>query len=126
MKLLLGWLTFFVVLYLYPTFTLVGLLCIAWAVMIWAIIRNSGMGLKATIAGWLVGIATFVFLFTIVRPFSGVGLCSDGWASPSIGRQGACSHHGGVSNRGGGAATVILFASVYAGHLVAKKLDSSD
>lgn len=22
--------------------------------------------------------------------------CSDGWASPSIGRQGACSHHGGV------------------------------
>lgn len=25
------------------------------------------------------------------------GLCADGWRSPSIGRQGACSHHGGVS-----------------------------
>lgn len=23
--------------------------------------------------------------------------CSDGWQSPSIGRQGACSHHGGVN-----------------------------
>ncbi len=22
--------------------------------------------------------------------------CADGWSSPSIGRQGACSHHGGV------------------------------
>jgi hypothetical protein len=22
--------------------------------------------------------------------------CSDGWSSPSIGRRGACSHHGGV------------------------------
>src|SRR5207237_1340854 len=26
--------------------------------------------------------------------------CSDGWKSPSIGRMGACSHHGGVKNNG--------------------------
>src|SRR5690606_31864016 len=26
----------------------------------------------------------------------GGAVCSDGWASPSIGRSGACSHHGGV------------------------------
>lgn len=25
--------------------------------------------------------------------------CADGWASPSIGRRGACSHHGGVVSR---------------------------
>tara|TARA_B110000091_G_C13626284_1_gene395161 strand:+ start:235 stop:450 length:216 start_codon:yes stop_codon:yes gene_type:complete len=25
--------------------------------------------------------------------------CSDGWASLSIGKQGACSHHGGVSEK---------------------------
>jgi hypothetical protein len=25
--------------------------------------------------------------------------CADGWNSPSIGRQGACSHHGGVVTR---------------------------
>jgi hypothetical protein len=24
------------------------------------------------------------------------GNCNDGWTSPSIGKQGACSHHGGV------------------------------
>ena len=26
--------------------------------------------------------------------------CRDGWESPSIGRQGACSHHGGVTSNG--------------------------
>ena len=31
--------------------------------------------------------------------FAGIGTyrgCADGWASTSIGKQGACSHHGGV------------------------------
>ena len=26
-------------------------------------------------------------------------VCSDGWGSPSIGKQGACSHHGGVTSQ---------------------------
>ncbi|MGE8170570.1 topoisomerase DNA-binding C4 zinc finger domain-containing protein [Pseudomonas putida] len=31
----------------------------------------------------------------------GPAVCSDGWASPSIGRRGACSYHGGVDKTAG-------------------------
>ena len=125
MSLILGWGTFFVLLYFFPSYTLAGMLCIGWVVMIWAQICNSGMARSAAIAGWLVGAGTFVLLFALIGPIGGA-VCSDGWASPSIGRQGACSHHGGVSQSGGIAATAIFFASIYVGHFVAKKLDKSD
>jgi hypothetical protein len=43
-----------------------------------------------------VGVATFflciLVLAVVVKPLA----CGDGWVSPSIGRQGACSWHGGV------------------------------
>jgi len=43
------------------------------------------------------GVTTYfvciIVLAVVVRPMA----CGDGWVSPSIGRQGACSWHGGVS-----------------------------
>ena len=51
---------------------------------------------KAEIIGCLVGLSVFVFLICI-KPES---TCNDGWKSTSIGRQGACSHHGGVDYNG--------------------------
>ncbi len=47
---------------------------------------------KAKIIGWLFGLSVFIFSICI-KPEA---TCNDGWKSPSIGRQGACSHHGGV------------------------------
>lgn len=41
-----------------------------------------------------VGILLFFLLASLVPP----ARCNDGWNSPSIGRQGACSHHGGVKD----------------------------
>lgn len=34
--------------------------------------------------------------------------CRDGWHSPSIGRKGACSWHGGVTDHGKGALTLLF------------------
>lgn len=52
---------------------------------------------------WVKGIfACIVFAFVYVNVYenlvqqSGPLICIDGWRSPSIGSQGACSHHGGV------------------------------
>jgi hypothetical protein len=44
--------------------------------------------------GVTVGVALFVFFVSIQGP----ARCRVGWPFPSIGRQGACSHHGGVSS----------------------------
>ena len=51
---------------------------------------------RYSVAGWLVGIS----LFFALAHFSPAVTCRDGWASQSIGRQGACSHHGGVKDNG--------------------------
>ena len=118
-KLLIGWLTFFVALYIYPAQTFAILLLVCWAVMIWAQITHSGMTRKAAITGWVVGITMCVVLLLL----GGGGVCSDGWASPSIGRQGACSWHGGVSAAGAIYGTVVFWSSVYAGIFVARKLN---
>ena len=45
---------------------------------------------------WFIGIVIFISLMSFVPPTS----CHDGWNSPSIGRQGTCSHHGGVDDHG--------------------------
>ncbi len=42
-------------------------------------------------------------------------ICEDGWHSPSIGRQGACSHHGGVNNDPQNAVGFLSFLSGIAG-----------
>ena len=63
-----------------------------------------------TIAGWVVGILLLIGLLPLVPAPS----CRDGWDSPSIGRRGACSHHGGVE-RHGELALLIVAASFGAG-----------
>ena len=45
------------------------------------------------VAGWLAGV---LLLSLLADP-----MCADGWRSSSIGRQGACSHHGGVVYKNG-------------------------
>lgn len=50
---------------------------------------------------YVVGFFTFLALAVIVTPLLGEARCRDGWRSPSIGSQGACSHHGGVGRREG-------------------------
>lgn len=48
--------------------------------------------------------------------------CADGWNSPSIGKRGACSHHGGVKRAGGGAMLVGLAVAAGIGVFVYSKL----
>ena len=45
---------------------------------------------------WLVGITVFLGAMILLSILLGGAVCSDGWASASIGRRGACSSHGGV------------------------------
>jgi len=71
------------------------------------------------VVGWIVGIGVFLFAMILVPE----AVCSDGWASPSIGRQGACSHHGGVSGASGFMMTVTFWASVLIGGYIADKLN---
>lgn len=63
-----------------------------------------------------------VFILFIVL-FGGTGGgCNDGWASPSIGRMGACSHHGGVNSTVWPLFAVIL-GLVAAGYVYVKAWD---
>jgi|WetSurMetagenome_2_1015567.scaffolds.fasta_scaffold76319_1 hypothetical protein len=60
----------------------------------------------------LFGIIVFFIIFFIGRAIIGPTRCSDGWNSPSIGRQGACSHHDGVNYF---PSIVVTFLSLGAG-----------
>ncbi|HHN5526683.1 TPA: hypothetical protein ACQ49S_004895 [Klebsiella aerogenes] len=64
-----------------------------------------------------ISIAVFIFFTLIGSLFSG---CNDGWASPSIGHSGACSHHGGVSGMPG----LFMFIGFVAGVFAFLKLSS--
>ena len=65
----------------------------------------------------------FLFVaFTVTRLLIGDffderPVCMDGWGSPSIGRQGACSHHGGVQPQP--ATAFFISVAVAIGALVA-------
>jgi hypothetical protein len=49
--------------------------------------------IRAETIGFTIGL--LIFLFSLyIKPEA---VCHDGWKSPSIGVQGACSHHGGVN-----------------------------
>lgn len=52
---------------------------------------------KRTHMSFIPTIFVFVLSMLIAFAVAGVPGCSDGWASGSIGRPGACSHHGGVA-----------------------------
>ncbi len=50
--------------------------------------------MKNRIIKTVVAFCVSAFLIGLVLPAVS---CMDGWSSPSIGRSGACSHHGGVN-----------------------------
>ena len=47
---------------------------------------------------FVVGLITFFASMIVLGLLVGPAACTDGWSSPSIGRQGACSWHGGVNH----------------------------
>lgn len=68
---------------------------------------------------YAISIASFFLFFCYGVLFFGELGCSDGWNSSSIGRQGACSHHGGVDALNGGSiflgaliVSIVIFALV--------------
>lgn len=61
----------------------------------------------------VVGFVTMLGLSILAGQLLGPINCRDGWASSSIGRQGACSHHGGVDRSREG--LVIIFMIVGGG-----------
>lgn len=46
----------------------------------------------------VIGIIVFAIALNVGRSIVGPIVCEDGWHSSSIGRQGACSYHGGVDD----------------------------
>lgn len=66
----------------------------------------------------LVGVGSYVLLSLMAGPAK----CNDGTYSASIGRRGACSHHGGVdTTRDAIAFWLSIFASVFAGKFISKR-----
>jgi len=61
------------------------------------------------------GMAAFVLSIVLLSFLLGPTTCSDGWHSPSIGKQGACSWHGGVNNT---PQFLSFLASVFVGLVV--------
>lgn len=62
--------------------------------------------------------AIFALIFTVVIVVlvpAKEAACRDGWNSPSIGRQGACPHHGGVDRSLGLGGWLLLFGMPLAG-----------
>jgi len=61
---------------------------------------------------FVIGLIVFIVLNMLGNTVIGKTVCNDGWRSPSIGVQGACSHHGGVKTWPG---TVAFFLSIGGG-----------
>jgi hypothetical protein len=74
---------------------------------------------KGTIIGLFVGVGLFVLLNQALPE----RVCKDGWKSPSIGRPGACSHHGGVKTSV--LPLLVLLTSIGAGTLVGKLVNQT-
>jgi hypothetical protein len=79
------------------------------------------MKLVHVAAGWAV---TFIIVKALA-PLMPETTCYDGWHSPSIGRMGACSHHGGV-NRHNGLMLLVVGVSLGAGFLTSNLLSWRD
>lgn len=65
---------------------------------------------KSVLFSWIFGI----FIFFCLLEFVPSPACNDGWMSSSIGRQGACSHHGGVKDDFG-IKLILFLISVFIG-----------
>lgn len=53
------------------------------------------------------------FVSAIFVSFFTFSICLDGWNSSSIGTQGACSHHGGVTTKLDGAGLILFFVCLF-------------
>lgn len=62
----------------------------------------------------------WLVMLLLLGSLAGSARCRDGWASPSIGRQGACSSHGGVKRSGGWVGLASLLAGVSSAYWLAK------
>lgn len=77
---------------------------------------------------WLLGaVATLVTFLALNIVFNLDPTCWDGWVSSSIGKQGACSHHGGVNKTAGTLAWLvsIIFGLVLGLRQAKKKTSKS-
>ena len=72
------------------------------------------------------GVAVWLVLGIMLAPLKQEATCRDGWHSPSIGRPGACSWHGGVK-RGQNFIPVMIpvFAGVGAGVVLANLMSGA-
>ena len=62
---------------------------------------------------WLIGIVAFIAMrLSLGEIFDLRPRCEDGWLSPSIGKSGACSYHGGVDRSI--ASSAFLFSVIFA------------
>lgn len=66
---------------------------------------------------WLIPLLVWIVIFIGIKLMLGGG-CNDGWSSSSIGRMGACSHHGGVNNAPGLIAFIV--SAIVSGYLLFK------
>jgi hypothetical protein len=64
-----------------------------------------------------VGMLAFLVSLVVVNILLGPETCSDGWQSPSIGSQGACSWHGGVDQI---RSPLVFLVSVFVGVIASK------
>lgn len=74
---------------------------------------------KGTTIGLISGIAIYIIIRILLPDI----VCVDGWGSPSIGRQGACSHHGGVDNS---PLVYTLFFSLFVGFIIASYFNGKE
>jgi hypothetical protein len=78
--------------------------------------------LKSPIA---IGVITFIIAMTVTGYLMGPTKCNSGWASSSIGKRGACSHHGGVNRTPGMLRFLASLAlGVGAGVMTAKRAEA--
>lgn len=71
---------------------------------------------------FIVGIAAFFIVALTVSIISGPSKCNDGWASSSVGRQGACSSHGGVDRSKASLALTLGFIAGIAGFVGTRRI----
>ena len=65
----------------------------------------------------IVGFAAFIGLSVLAGQLLGPAKCRDGWASAYIGRQGACSWHGGVDRSRNGLGMIFIVLGGFAGFM---------
>ena len=73
-----------------------------------------------TLIGWTVGLVMFFGLGVFVPDPT----CRDGWKSESIGKRGACSHHGGVKESPW--TSVVFILSIAGGIFITNRLNKRD